>query len=76
MKVERKEAKFEPITLTIESQVELDVISELVALADFVRGTPAEVECIVSKLSEDLLNVGASNEYKYFCDFESRLVAK
>lgn len=67
MKIERKEVEFAPIVLTIESQMELDILSELVSLAEGVCGIPEEVENIVSELSEYLLNEGASPQFKYFC---------
>jgi len=76
MKVERKEAGFAPIVLTIESQMELDVLAELVSLAFEVDGIPHEVKEFAYSLTGDLLDVGTSPSHKYFCDHTSRLVAK
>lgn len=44
MKVERKEAKFEPVVITLESQEEVDALADIIALAanhtpDVVHGT-------------------------------------
>lgn len=75
MKIERKEAGFAPIALIIESQMEMDVLSELADLAMGLHNS-RDVEDFVSEVSEELLNMGAFPGYKYFCDVKSRLVAK
>lgn len=76
MKIEYKDRGFSPIILTIESQMELDVLSELLALASFVHKIPQDVNDFVSKTSDELLNMGASATFHYFCDHGSALVAK
>ena len=76
MKIEYKDRGFSPIILTIESQMELDVLSELVALASFVHKIPQDVKDFVSKTSDELLNMGVSADFHYFCDYGSTLVAK
>lgn len=75
MKVECKEVKFTPIVLTIESQMELDVLSELVSLVGTYR-IPQDVQDFASELTDRLLDMGATSGYVYFCDEGSRLVAK
>lgn len=76
MKIEKKEPDFEPIILAIESQMELDVISELVALARGTPCVPENVDEFVSELSDELGRMGADPRYRYFCGLESALRAK
>lgn len=76
MKIECKEPDFEPIILTIESQMELDVLSDFAAMGREVEGTPDEVSLFLSKLADGLDREGADPSYKYFCGFESKLQPK
>lgn len=76
MKVERKKAKFEPITLIIESQMELDVLSELATLGEEVPLSHESANQFLKQLAEGLLDTGASTDFHFFCEFDSTLVAK
>lgn len=76
MKVERKEADFAPIVLTIESQMELDILSELVSLGEGSSEDHKDANQFLASLTKGLLYEGASTEFHYFCHRESKLVAK
>lgn len=76
MKIERKEVKFEPITLIIESQMELDVLSELATLGGAVPLSNKSANQFLKQLAGELLDTGASTDFHFFCEFDSTLEAK
>lgn len=76
MKIERKEAGFTPIVLIIESQMELDVLSELATLGGEVPLSHKSANQFLKQLAEGLLDTGASTDFHFFCEFDSILEAK
>jgi len=73
MKVERN--GFNPIIITLESQGELDIISDLVSLASG-SGFPSEVEEMLDDLKDELVWQGANPDYTYINLLDSKISVK
>jgi len=75
VKVERKYSEFNPAIITLESQEELDIISDLVALAAG-SGFPSEVEKTLYDLKHELARNGANLDYAYINPLDSKISVK
>lgn len=75
MKIEKKEPAFEPITITIESQMELDLLSDLFAL---VSGelNDEQMNGLVYDINTLLCEVGANTDYTYIDGLNTEVIVK
>lgn len=75
MKIEQKDKGFNPITLTIESQEELDLLSDLFSLVSGKLGH-ARLNDAVYSVGDVLVELGANTNYTYIDGWRMKVVLK
>lgn len=75
MKVEQKDGGFSPITLTIKSQKEVDLFTDLVCLASS-KINDSELNKTLREVALFFINVGTSDSYTYIDGHQMQVIAK
>ena len=63
MKIERNEKQFEPISITLESQMEVDALVDVLCIINSNTGGSNEATEFISVLTKQLMGY-ASDQYK------------
>lgn len=66
MKIERQETKFQPVTITLETQKEVDILYELLGLVAGTGDVRNTIDSFYSELGRMTEHSGDSSDYKYF----------